>query len=82
MFTEPFLLKASRISAELSETGYCAVRGAVPAKAVTAIDHNLAPYSAGAPLKSLDPYRGADFDIADMSCLASTATPVSRSLRP
>jgi hypothetical protein len=82
MLTEPFLRKASRISAELSEIGYCAVRGAVPAKAVTAIDHNLTPHSAGVPLKSLDPCRGADFDIEDIPCLASTATPVSRSLLP
>lgn len=82
MFTEPLPRKASRISADLSETGYCAVRGAVPAKAVTAIDHNLTPRSAGAPLKSPDPWQVADFDIEDMSCLASTATPVSRSLFP
>jgi hypothetical protein len=82
MFTEPFPREANRFSADLSETGYCAGRGAVPAKAVTAINHILSPHFAGAPLKSLDPYRGADFDIADMSCLASTATPISRSLFP
>ena len=55
MFTDPFPREAGRISTELTETGYCVVRGAAPAAAIAAIDKDLAPHFAAAQFESLDP---------------------------
>lgn len=55
MFTEPLCREAGRISTELTETGYCVLRGAVASGAIAAIDHDLGPHFAAAPFESLDP---------------------------
>lgn len=55
MFTDPMSREASRISKELTKTGYCVVPGALPAGAIASIDHSLFPHFASAPFESQDP---------------------------
>ncbi|QSR19303.1 phytanoyl-CoA dioxygenase family protein [Novosphingobium sp. KA1] len=54
MFTEPLCREAGRISTELTANGYAVLQGAVPAGAITAIDHELAPHFAAAPFESCE----------------------------